>query len=348
MNPQRNLQDISYETINSDFSYGKYGEFRVILMTKNGYVNATKLCALEGKMFKNWMKNACSQNLVDVVDKKILESSSARNLSDDKSLVTITGGKEIEIRGTYVHPLLVPHIACWCSPDFAVKVSEIVNNFIVREYELEIKSSKQLIGEQRDKIDLLIEQNKRLLEKNDQLLEKNDELLEDSKHTKNLLESAHGKLDNMQDTLLETQGELVDTKYEVIETNHRLDTVQEKLEIAVEDRVPKINIPSKIEMFILFKLGNIDKTKYDYYVIRSQRTNIVGACNKVKRKYINAKELLSIEYNPNSKNLYNRVKLHYGKKRMNSYYNWFSMKDKTSESDLVKEIQDLNNDKYNV
>src|SRR5271156_2634396 len=38
------------------------------------------------------------------------------------------------ISGTYCHPLLVPHIACWVSADFSIMVSELVNGFIAHEY----------------------------------------------------------------------------------------------------------------------------------------------------------------------------------------------------------------------
>ena len=38
------------------------------------------------------------------------------------------------ISGTYVHSLLIPHIACWISADFALKVSEVINGYIVYEY----------------------------------------------------------------------------------------------------------------------------------------------------------------------------------------------------------------------
>ena len=38
------------------------------------------------------------------------------------------------ISGTYCHPDLIPHIACWVSVDFAMKVSKVVNGYITQEY----------------------------------------------------------------------------------------------------------------------------------------------------------------------------------------------------------------------
>jgi hypothetical protein len=38
------------------------------------------------------------------------------------------------ISGTYVHSLLIPHIAGCISPEFQIKANEVVNGYIVHEY----------------------------------------------------------------------------------------------------------------------------------------------------------------------------------------------------------------------
>ena len=38
------IRNIIFEEINNKYSYGKYGTFDVIIMNKNGYINATRLC----------------------------------------------------------------------------------------------------------------------------------------------------------------------------------------------------------------------------------------------------------------------------------------------------------------
>ena len=43
------LNQIIFDYINNDYAYGKYGEFTVIMMTSNRYINATKLCKQYGK-----------------------------------------------------------------------------------------------------------------------------------------------------------------------------------------------------------------------------------------------------------------------------------------------------------
>ena len=53
------------------------------------------------------------------------------------------------ISGTYVHSLLIPHIACWISVDFALKVSEVINGYILYEYkrkaeDLEVQLKREI------------------------------------------------------------------------------------------------------------------------------------------------------------------------------------------------------------
>jgi hypothetical protein len=40
------IKDIVFRKINNEFIYGLYGDFKVVMMMKNGYINATKLCQL--------------------------------------------------------------------------------------------------------------------------------------------------------------------------------------------------------------------------------------------------------------------------------------------------------------
>jgi hypothetical protein len=74
----------------------------------------------------------------------------------------VSGGQVVEIRGTYAHPDLVPHIACWVSPDFAVKVSKIVNAHIVRKYKNALAREKTLVQE---KDNTIVEQGAAIVER---------------------------------------------------------------------------------------------------------------------------------------------------------------------------------------
>jgi hypothetical protein len=111
---------LEFETINEKYSTAKYGDFTVTMDMTNGYINATKLCADGGKRFDNWIRNNGSKELIkefENVDNPI------------KILITVTGGTNHYLRGTYVHPDLIPHIASWVSTKFACKVSKIINEW---------------------------------------------------------------------------------------------------------------------------------------------------------------------------------------------------------------------------
>lgn len=116
------VRQICIVKIDNDYSYGNYGNFRVILMHKNGYINATNLCALAGKKFSKWKENKNSDEL-------LASLSSATRIPAKKLLKTISGGKNIKIRGTYVHPKLLIHIASWCGTDFAIRISEWIEEW---------------------------------------------------------------------------------------------------------------------------------------------------------------------------------------------------------------------------
>src|SRR6202021_213067 len=46
------------------------------------------------------------------------------------------------ISGTYCHPDLIPHIACWISPGFGLTVSRIISHYIVEEYKAKLQASE--------------------------------------------------------------------------------------------------------------------------------------------------------------------------------------------------------------
>lgn len=133
------LNEIIFEHINDDFAYGKYGEFKVIIMKENKYINATKMCREHNKRFEHWLENSNSKILITEVENEV--NKCAYRISGKHTKPTITLQKECNnnLRGTYVHELLIPHIASWISSVFAIKVSKIVNNFIVKEYKDSIR-----------------------------------------------------------------------------------------------------------------------------------------------------------------------------------------------------------------
>jgi hypothetical protein len=54
------LSSIIQELINDEYGWGCYGDFRVIIRSKDGFINATKLCALGHREYRKWSRNTQS------------------------------------------------------------------------------------------------------------------------------------------------------------------------------------------------------------------------------------------------------------------------------------------------
>jgi hypothetical protein len=274
------LEIIMLESIDENFAFAKYMEFTIIIMKKNNYINATTLCDQHGKQFDKWIKNDGSKELIEFIDNKIIESE---NDDDITSLIQITSKKYKGIlRGTYVHELLIPHIASWISPKFGIMVSEIINNHIANEYVKSLKQKDDVIKERDDRIEELI----RLMKESDMKAEKRTKKIIDK------LEDTHLKLD--------------ETSEQLNETNTKLLYVSKKLDIAVEDRVPQTKNIDKLEDFVLLK-SRKKTIDFRYYAVRGQPNYVNRKSNKkiTEDKY---KEILRINNVANSVNLWNRLK----------------------------------------
>ncbi len=55
MEVRNNLREIVYESVSEEYGWGKYGEFRVLIRRKDGFVNITKLCRDGGRRFEHWL-----------------------------------------------------------------------------------------------------------------------------------------------------------------------------------------------------------------------------------------------------------------------------------------------------
>ena len=145
------LADIAYEQIDGNFWYGSYGVFRVVIMKDCGFINASRLCDNGGKELKYWYANQGSKDLLQCLAAKLGESSI--DCVVIRKLVKTFNQTEIEkvISGTYYHPLIIPHIACWISPEYALRVSEIVIDFHVGECKsrLEEEQTRRQHAEER-------------------------------------------------------------------------------------------------------------------------------------------------------------------------------------------------------
>lgn len=178
------IRNIMFEDINENYAYGKLGPFNVIIMKKNGYINASKFCKDANKKYNNWANNKKSNKLISTL-KKLLND----NVDPIKKIIT---GDNLT-RGTYVHPELIIHIAAWCSAEYALQVSKIVIEYhskeAINEKNKLLRLKDDKIDKLNKKIDILLEgndglkvQNKKLNKKMKLLLDKNDEIYEQNEN----------------------------------------------------------------------------------------------------------------------------------------------------------------------
>src|SRR5438552_7716672 len=128
------ISDITFDQIHDKYLYAQYGDFKVVMMKDSGYINVSKLCRDADKDFYAWKRNAHSKELIAaVVNQEALESI----FPPARCIVNVITHNQSEkdrlINGAYCHPLLLPHIASWISPAFALKVGKIVNTFFINK-----------------------------------------------------------------------------------------------------------------------------------------------------------------------------------------------------------------------
>jgi hypothetical protein len=165
----------------------------------------------------------------------------------------------------------------------------------------------------------IIKLKNKIVDKDDKIDERNLKIDEQNSKIDELLKLS--KKSNRNDRKMKQQLEditlnLDDIKEELTESNTKLNYACKKLDIAVEDRVPKTDNHDKLEDFILLKSKN-KKALYKYYAICGQSTYVDRKSNKKidKENYTKIKftsdgleEISRIDNVANSKNLWHRLK----------------------------------------
>ena len=166
----------------------------------------------------------------------------------------------------------------------------------------------------------IIKLKNKIVDKDDEIDERNLKIDEQNSKIDELLKLS--KKSNRNDRKMKQQLEditinLDDIKEELTESNTKLNYACKKLDIAVEDRVPKTDNHDKLEDFILLKSKN-KKALYKYYAFCGQSTYVDRKSNRKidKEHYIKIKfttsdgleELSRINNVANSKNLWHRLK----------------------------------------
>lgn len=343
------LNEVCYEQIKDTFYKGLFGDFPLIVDKKTGCFNATKLCVLGGKRFVDWNKTLRSKKLIQYYETRCDDRHNGPLFYEIKG----DNNDDItkQITGQYVIKEFILDIASWISVEFYDKCNNIIINYFVNEYKtIDKKTLQSKINEVEEKMKKLLD------EKEEELQEKNDKInelfllgkLQEERMIKQ--EKMLRELGIHLEDVSSQNNELIEKVDEQVEQNavlnFKIDNIQNKLEIAVEDRAPQPKQNLKRERFILLKRND---DHYPYYTIRAQDINARSALKRQKNLYNEVSVLLDLTCHPNSKTLYVRVKDELKQKGV--VFNLCKVaigKSKINEEELIKAMETINDEKRDV
>ena len=320
------IRNIIYEDIDESYAYARLGELDVIMMKKNGYINATKLCHKNKKEFKNWYQNKASKELIKV----------AEGAADYPSSVILKRLQEPnETRGTYVHSKIIVHIASWCSPNYALMVSDIVTEYHTK-YAIEEKD--KLLNKSRDKIDRLEKKVDKLLQDNEEFKKDNEKFKKDNK----ILKADNEDFRRRDDIMSNKVDQLVD-EIDTRSDNYVVEGDPNARHILV---IIKTNeLPKKIKN----KKGKLitKHPNFDYIALRIMKRSYQNRIKKISDEFPDMDILLEIKYTPNSMNLWDRIKKKLNKKKIEVSGSRFKRLVGYPERRMIREIQNIHAERYN-
>lgn len=121
-----------------------------ILFNDDNYLFATQIAKLGGKRFSDWKCFGKTRDLLHDINKKYKQ--------DINLIQTFKGGSYL--RGSWIHPILLPYLINWCMPEEIDKVEEWLGN-ICENSSLEINNETEDEEETEDEKDKNIEEDNR-------------------------------------------------------------------------------------------------------------------------------------------------------------------------------------------
>lgn len=141
----------STNTTTERFMIHNYFNFPIIVDTTNGYVNATQLCdhiskvSGKGRPFFNFCRTNDWKQTVKAY----------KRLNNQEVEVILSKGVRNDLKGHYIHPHLVHHVAHWASIEYSITVARVMEAIHERNQIVGHDTTNEIIAE-------LTEQNKKL------------------------------------------------------------------------------------------------------------------------------------------------------------------------------------------
>lgn len=118
---------------------------------KDGFVNATAMCLAHNKEISHWLILDSTSGLVNALAKrlninpKITSDSVKLRLSDlYPELIIVKRGSPVNGGGTWIHYKLAIQLAQWCNSEFALLVSDWVEEWLIKGFSQQNKTLSQL------------------------------------------------------------------------------------------------------------------------------------------------------------------------------------------------------------
>ena len=119
------VQNQQITSNNETFTQSVYNGFKIIIRNSDGYINASNVVKQindrenTAKQIKTLFKSVQYQDF----------ENRLRNILQGKNLkYNLINDVNNNLRGSYVHPKLINFICFWCSPSYALLVSEIMDS----------------------------------------------------------------------------------------------------------------------------------------------------------------------------------------------------------------------------
>ncbi len=133
-----------------------------IRQRSDGYLNATDMCQANGKRLNDYLRLKITNEFLKELSKStglpIEPQNGKSRFGENKGLTEIThGGNDA---GAWVHPKVAIYLAIWCSPEFAVLVTDWVHELLTKgsvslDPKLEIAPFAQAQAEELDKLGII-------------------------------------------------------------------------------------------------------------------------------------------------------------------------------------------------
>lgn len=108
-----------------------------------GYVNATAMCKANNKTWSGYFRSNKAQSFASKVSTALQNGIPAT--------ITIEGGNEKDLQGTWVHPKVAMHLAMWISDDFAFWATDVLLRVVNGDYKA-LTPEAQLAAERLNKL----------------------------------------------------------------------------------------------------------------------------------------------------------------------------------------------------